>query len=386
MNNTEMLSLDSLLQSLQPNTGIEKVAETVQVEKTEEVKLDTDLMDLLTKQASEYEGAAQKGRDIARDIMTKLANEIVAQNAENVANAATELPTVEDPSQTIEDVMTTLVERGVDTGGKPDDQVPQILDSKIDGEQMRKEAQEAGALLAQEILTKLAGENVGQLPGDGAGAGTNQIIAKPAIEQAEHAAIVSETPGGEINEIFQAIVAKAQAAGAVNPDATLQPTAVRGSEGVMPAGPSDEVEKVAAVNELVAGGVSFDDAVALVKAAAEEIEAEEAEQVKVAAVNELMSQGYGIEDAVALVKQAETYDGVAERVFEVGKAKGKVGQFLSKNKKALAIGAGVAGAAGLGAMIAREKKAALDQLMAEGVDFDNAVALVQETSQELYGC
>jgi intracellular sulfur oxidation DsrE/DsrF family protein len=41
--------------------------------------------------------------------------------------------------------------------------------------------------------------------------------------------------------------------------------------------------------------------------------------------------------------------------------------------------------AGVGALVAREKKAAMSALTAQGVDFATAAALVNQKSQELYG-
>jgi hypothetical protein len=211
--------------------------------------------------------------------------------------------------------------------------------------------------------------------------------------------------------------------------------------------PSESVEKTAAVISLVNSGVDFDSAVDLVKAAAFEIESEEYVQVKQAAFNELLDAGVDFDLAAALVKSANALTTIAgkagrgvssetmgqaamrnlrngsqwagRRAAEARQAisghaasvvadakrvpagmaalanpgryatrltRGQVAKDLAKNK-AMQYGAGALAAGGTGGAYAlgREKKAAVSALMEAGVDFDQAVGLVQAKSDELYG-
>jgi len=68
---------------------------------------------------------------------------------------------------------------------------------------------------------------------------------------------------------------------------------------------SDELEKLAAVQELVARGESFEDAVSLVKQAAEEIQLD---MEKAAAMESLLAEGIDFEQAAELIKQASAGD------------------------------------------------------------------------------
>lgn len=307
-------------------------------------------------------------------------------------------------------------------------------------------AQFAGQALAQSLLTKLASAgDMTTTDGIFPGALPNKAQIDNAQMAAEQSSTIAPTPtkdsmgngGGSINQIFDAIVAKAMSQGAVAHDQITQ-TGIAPLEGAVeqhavPNGVpsvSDEVEKVAAVTALVNSGFDFDSAVDMVKAAEYELQAEEDGQIKQAAMNDLIDAGVDFALAAALVKEASVA-GVARRAgraASVGaeKAKRAVGGYgqelaadarnlgadirmaanpsgfamaggapsrgqamanLARNRAAQ-LGAGVAGAGAIGAggyALAREKQAALNGLVDAGMDFDTAAALVEETSQELYG-
>lgn len=307
-------------------------------------------------------------------------------------------------------------------------------------------AQFAGQALAQSLLTKLASAgDMTTTDGIFPGALPNKAQIDNAQMTAEQSSTIAPTPtkdsmgngGGSINQIFDAIVAKAMSQGAVAHDQITQ-TGIAPLEGAVeqhavPNGVpsvSDEVEKVAAVTALVNSGFDFDSAVDMVKAAEYELQAEEDGQIKQAAMNDLIDAGVDFALAAALVKEASVA-GVARRagrVASVGaeKAKRAVGGYgqelvadarnlgadirmaanpsgfamaggapsrgqamanLARNRAAQ-LGAGALGAGAIGAggyALAREKQAALNGLVDAGMDFDTAAALVEETSQELYG-
>lgn len=70
----------------------------------------------------------------------------------------------------------------------------------------------------------------------------------------------------------------------------------------------DQHEKVAAVQALVAEGVDFDTATDLVKEAAQKIDAEQDSLMKKAALDELLANGVDFDQAIELIKQAGVGD------------------------------------------------------------------------------
>jgi len=292
---------------------------------------------------------------------------------------------------------------------------------------LKKEAQDAGAALAQEVMQKVAAATLPSTTKDtdmnkqaqAAGAAlADALIASltkqanagdvvttngttpegvPNKNQVDTAQLVAEDDakikpqpgaGGNVNQILDAIVQDTMAQGAASFD-QVHTTGVAGQEGnVESAVPnqvktaSDEQEKAAAVSALVADGVDFDQAVNLVKQAEAEMEAEHELQVKQAAIGALMDRGVDFAQAVNMVKSAGALQ-VVQKGALVAKDAAKGG--LSRGAK-IGIGAAAAGAAAGGAYAAtREKKAAFDALVQAGVDFDSAAQLVIAKSNELYG-
>jgi hypothetical protein len=217
------------------------------------------------------------------------------------------------------------------------------------GEDMNKQASDAGKALAQSLLTKLA--NVGDAnthSGVADGVVPNKTQVDMATQRAEHDASFQATPGtdgagngGTINQIFDAIVADAQAK---TKAVTSGQSSSAAAEGALAHQAPHQVqvdasqEKMAAAMSLVNSGMDFDEAVNLVKAASDELDAEEEQQVKQAAFNELLDAGVDFDLAVSMIKQAGVVVSAADKSIE--------------------------------------KKAALDALMAKGIDFDDAAAYV----------
>jgi SOS response regulatory protein OraA/RecX len=123
-----------------------------------------------------------------------------------------------------------------------------------------------------------------------------------------------------------------------------------------------ELQKEAAFKELTAEGYSFDDATSLIKAASETF-AEPAEITKEAAMADLLSQGVAFGDAVNMIKEA----GVSSKL--AGLSKKQIGG-------AVAGGAAVVGGA-VGAKKSMTKEAALQELMDSGYTFTQALNAVQ---------
>lgn len=311
----------------------------------------------------------------------------------------------------------------------------QIKEEK--GSEMNKQASDAGKALAQSLMTKLAGigdqnTETGIVPGYV----PNKSQVDLAAQKAEHDKSFQATPGtdgagngGTINQIFDAIVADAQAQGVVSYGGQTPSSAAEGApNGQAPnqVQVDESREKMAAAVALVNGGMDFDDAVEMVKAASDELEAEEEEHIKQAAFNELIDQGVDFSTAVEMIKEAGAASSLGKaygtahaygkagleaakatgsniarkgRIFgrEVGEdvktlrnpgsnTGGQVTDAAKRMGKRVGIGAaaGAAGAAGVYA-VNREKKAALDELVDQGVDFDTAVDLVDSASVQIYG-
>lgn len=108
-------------------------------------------------------------------------------------------------------------------------------------------------------------------------------------------------------------------------------------------------------------------------------------------VQSLVEQGVDFDQAVRMTKEAGALALVANNAAKASKP------LLSNGmKKALKVGAGIAGGAalvGAGATVgskmvggmSQQKQAALNALVEMGVDFEKAAALVESKSQELYG-
>lgn len=143
--------------------------------------------------------------------------------------------------------------------------------------------------------------------------GGNNVVVETAVQAAQSSAGQAETPrqGATITQTLKGLVANGLGNGAVRQDAMDENVDKGGDEasvGGAPAASNDEVEKAAAVSTLVQSGIDFDQAVDMVKVAAEQLEAEEGEQIKQAAVAALVNEGMDIESAVVLVKQAMELD------------------------------------------------------------------------------
>jgi hypothetical protein len=271
--------------------------------------------------------------------------------------------------------------------------------------EMKKEAAAAGKALADALLEKLA--NAGDEStenGVAPGSVPQKIIVDNAQIVSEDNMKIKPMPTGDgiknegtINQILDGIVADAISQGATSygqgveakaapidavegdPERTGTPNQVESED--------DEVEKAAAVSALVADGIDFASAVEMVKAAAEEIEYEENTQIKQAALGALLDRGVDFDQAVAMVKQAGALVPVNAGRALVAKG-GAAAKGLSRGAKlglAGAAGAAVGGAAALAAKRGQEKKAAVSALVDAGVDFDQAIALVNAKAAQLYG-
>jgi hypothetical protein len=405
------LNLNTLLESLEAQTALEKTASQQEVIAP---AVSDEFASLLSKKSEQdlTKEAQAQGEALARMLLEKAANEIQVNDAKVQAVDETKVvPTVEG---TIQDSLVATVEQGLDRGAITDDVVDQIQDGSVKQAEEKGNEMSDNTTLAQYIMQKLAEDASGE--GSVGGAAPNNIIQNDAVNQAFDEMKEQDLPNpeGSVNGIFEAIVARAKAQGGGTDDLVV-------GGGSLPAERNDNVEKAAAVQALVAEGCDFEDAVSLVKQAEEELNAEAYDQEKQAAFSKLVEAGVDFDSAVELIKQAEEdlekEAGKLDAIKGAGKAfiksvkgdakvagpqikglitgkdlQGKaisraaMGRAVSKNKVTLAAGGATLAAAGqVHRSLDNEKKAAFETLSAQGVDFESAVALINQAEQDIYG-
>lgn len=427
------MNLNEMLEMLEQEvtSGMEKKAS----EATEESKETPAIAPQFTKSASARKEAEELGAKVAQTLLKQAEEESKAEEKKE------EEKKDEEKSESKED------KKDEDKSESESKEVPNFLKKE---ENMDKKASLVDIIT--NMLEKSAFEgDSNTAAGIPEGVVPNKMQVDSAALVAEQAAVNAPTPGtdganqgGTVNQILDAIVAKAQSDGAINPDEAASGS-MAGAER------NDEnVEKTAAVVALVEAGVDFDQAVDLVKQAEVEIKAEEFEVEKQAAFGALIEAGVDFDSAIELVKEAceglekEAFsmagagakvDAAGKKIADVARsayAKGKkpvdaavgavkahgkrvaidagnigaslkglgyaasmkglsakqrmslAGQSageLAKNR-AVRYGAGAAAVAG-GAAYAHQKKAAFDELIADGFDFDTAADLVKQACDEL---
>lgn len=379
-------NLDQLLKDLELDTGLEKVASEIVP------NIDKELADMLVvkDERSLTKKAQLAGEAMAAELLEKFATEISKGNDEMVAAAPAATPVSEG---TVAEVAEETIQKAIDSGVQQADQADTVYDSQKDND-MKK--------LAAAIMEKLA-------EGTEISADNNEMVATQAA--------ADPTPSqGQPNEVLQAIVDKTVDAGATSNMVD-----------------ADSVEKAAACQALTEAGMSFEDAVTLVKQAENALVAEDFEMQKRAALGELLEAGVDYDTAVDLVKEASdelekvAYPTMADQrkeqavaelsvldkikkgfksanhsvqdaghsladnvaiAFNDGGAglKGQALKNIMKNPITKAVGA--AGLVGGGIYAAKKvmdhkKTAALGELLEAGVDYDTAVDLVKEAVASL---
>lgn len=292
------LTLDSLLESLSEQAGLNKSAS----EKTEEEE----------KKDEENTGKEiDKGKQAFN--FAKKDNEKAEDKNDNAKDGKKDEGKDEQTKE--------AAAKGASLAKEVMQKVASITLNKVNTEDtMNKQAADAGKALAEALLVKLASVGDQNTSNGIGGAVPNKTQQDLAAQVAEQDSIIQNQPGtdgngngGTINQIFDAIVADAMRQGAAPVDqngtigvakeegaqvASMTPNQV-GTTGWITAGQ----EKAAAVSALVEQGHDFEDAVNMVKAAADAIEAEEISQVKQAALSHFIGAGFDFETAVGLVKR-----------------------------------------------------------------------------------
>lgn len=315
------MKLEELLESL------EKAAETKAPAETDDTpKVSKELDALLTKEAAadNVKKAFEDGEKLAHAVLESIATKAVEEATKQAEAKQETAPKAEE--KTVEKVASTD-EKKVEVKADAKTEVEKKAETKVDTketkeEDMNKQATDAGKELAAAILEKLANITGPSSENTGPAGAVHKIQQDHAKDVAQDDQKVGPTPGrnGTINQLFDAIVAKAKSvsgatgydqmatgpqAGAESKDQAMGTPAIPPSPDM-----TDNVkvaqEKQAAVGALIEAGLDWETAVDLVKSAAEEIEAEEFEQVKIAAVNELLKEGMDFDRAVDSVRTAVT--------------------------------------------------------------------------------
>lgn len=174
--------------------------------------------------------------------------------------------------------------------------------------QMNKLAQEQGKAIADALIANIIKQ------ANAVAQDSSQMVMEQMSQQGatpREGVDVTNTLKGLILTGIQNGAATNELSEMVGPGEEMVQGAVAGvtptTPGAMPNGAAmgsvgEEQEKVAAVYELVTCGVDFDNAVAMVKRAEEELAWEAIEMAKVAAAQDLISAGFNMQQAVALVE------------------------------------------------------------------------------------
>ena len=261
-------------------------------------------------------------------------------------------------------------------------------------EQPSEMDKQASATTPEADMTKEAAREYGRALAQSLIKQANQINEDQAAIAATQAAQTQPTPDGSIDDVLRALAAQAEQGGGVDEDPDLEALLARVAANLSPnpaapgqgkllateSSPSD-VEKVAALAELLDQGVDYDTAAEIVKeAAVPEGFRDMAGNATVA--DNFKAMGNMAHGTGVVMKELLT------KAYKAGAAHGaSAAKWAGSHKGAIAATVG-AGAAGAGAVHLynkhrdQEKKAALDSLLEAGMDFDTASEVVKEAAVE----
>ena len=134
----------------------------------------------------------------------------------------------------------------------------------------------------------------------------NNVIKELDEMEKEHGDRILQTPrqGKSVTEVAKALQARAPAGSGADSIEVEDAASREGNIGANVAAIPSDIEKSAAINDLMEEGYGLDDAYEMVKAASEEMIEEAFELEKIAAVETLMDEGVDFDDAIQLVKMA----------------------------------------------------------------------------------
>lgn len=156
---------------------------------------------------------------------------------------------------------------------------------------------DTGNAIADKILASLAGMDK---------QASNDVKEDLDQMESEHDKAIVPTPrqGKTVTEVARAIQTNTPAGSGADSVKEENEAATEGNAGTAVSAIPSDIEKMAAVQELMDDGLTFAEASDLVKQASAQLEAEQSNLEKAAAVSELVAQGIDFSEACDLVKQA----------------------------------------------------------------------------------
>jgi hypothetical protein len=303
-------TLADLLAALDPD-GIEKsaaeVSATAPAQAVDATAEQTQEPSALIKQA------ADAGAALAQEIMEKIASNMTAQTPAQAAGTAlgqalldTLTKQAAEKQAGVGDVTTTDGASG--TGGVP-------VKSQRDNAAMVAEADASikpmptgDGIKNQGTATDIYNAIVADMTAQG-GTPTTAVPDGPEVDGSGNKAVPNQVKTAGYSNIEKMAAIEALVADGADFETALEH--VKAAEAYL----MDQHEKMAAVQALVAEGIDFDEAANLVKQAAEDLVREEISHTKQAALAEMVANGVDFDQAVELIKQAgvgdvNTMDGV----------------------------------------------------------------------------
>lgn len=310
------MELEKLLVELtEAATGHNKQASV----STDKPAVSKEIEALLTKESAQDNAskAFEEGEKLAKAVLEKMAEDAIAalkvdepKTATTESTGGSTTATAAPVATETEKVAEAKPEAKVAQATKEVEKTAEAVEKKEETkeEDMNKSATDAGKELATAIMEKLAAsENTGEATGPGK---IKQDHDK--MVAFDNKKVMRNPRNNTVSAMFDQLVQRAKTvSGATGYDqmatgASAPHDSKDQAMGTPSMKPSpDIVEKHAAVGALIEAGMDWEQAVELVKAAAEEIESEEFSTVKMAAVTHLVTEeGFNFDAAVEAVNEA----------------------------------------------------------------------------------
>lgn len=300
-------SLEALLARLD-STGIEKSAEVTAAAPAQAVAAtaeQTQEPSALTKQA------ADAGAALAQEIMQKIAENMNTQTPAQAAGTAlgqalldtlTKQAAEKAAAEKQAGVGDVVSPNGVEgTGGVAQKPARDNAAMVAEADASIKPMPTGDMIRNQGTATDIYNAIVADMKAQG-GQPTSAVPDGPEVDGGAVSAVPNQVKTAGYTNIEKMAAIEALVADGADFETALEH--VKAAEAYL----LDQHEKMAAVEALVADGVDFDEAADLVKQAAEALATEATSHMKQAALAELVSQGVDFDQAVELIKQAGVGD------------------------------------------------------------------------------
>lgn len=297
-------SLEALLARLDPN-GIEKSAAEVSAEAPAQA-VDAVATETIQEPSALTKQAADAGAALAQEIMTKIAENMNAQTPAQAAGTALgqsllELLTKQAAEKQAGVGDVTSPDGATGTGGEAQKGARDNAAMVAEQSASIKPMPTGDGIRNQGTATDIYNAIVADMKAQG-GTPTTAVADGPEVDGSGVKAVPNQVKTAGYSNIEKMAAIEALVADGADFETAL--SHVKAAEIYL----LDQHEKMAAVQALVDEGIDFDEASELVKQAAEDLVREEQSHMKQAALAELVSQGVDFDRAVELIKQAEAGD------------------------------------------------------------------------------